>query len=420
MSPAEIRTFCVWRNAPMFYADCRGRLLDSFQPTEKEERAVAFTSWNGHAFFYRSARAVASCDESEQRPRYRQLRRDTPVPEFKDWQPWDGEIASGYFWTEDIRGVRADLLAQGHHPKVSMRGLCEWSSLRLRVRGGADCVIRELCKDAAVLQQWTERLGVPYRGQRLAGASLEVFLHLLQGKREDTRSRREELLAQQQGMCKLCGAPIGLGTFEIDHVIPVSQSFAGQQLELQALCLECHRTKTSLEGNHSTTLESRFCRFVYQNYAASPRLPPLVFQLQKWDDSRPCQGIDVRRCRKNGLANARFPLPVFSLLDCIVPTEEGKLADLTWVELPCDRRKGVLDRLPYVGRGWYPKPACAYMLRRGWPSGATSSGAWTPPRTSTNTAWSRSWSAWSRTGRRGKSTTPSWPSTASWGFLLEI
>ena len=124
---------------------------------------------------------------------------------------WEGEIKSGYFYTEDLRGVRAQLLAEGHQPKVSMRGLCEWSALRLRVPGGMDCVIRELCEDAQVLQQWTERLGVPYRGQRLAGASLDVFLHLLQGKREDTRSRREELLARQQGMCKLCGAPITLG-----------------------------------------------------------------------------------------------------------------------------------------------------------------------------------------------------------------
>ena len=355
--PAEIRTFCVWRNAPMFYADSRGRLLDCFQPAEKEEKAIAFTSWNGHAYFYKSARAVSGCDDSEQRQRFRRLKRDTPVPEFKDWRLWNGEIDSGYFWTEDIRGARAELLARGHHPKVSMRGLCEWSALRLRVHGGADCVIRELCEDAEVLQQWTERLGVPYRGQRLAGASLEVFLRLLQGKRDDTRSRREELLARQQGMCKLCGAPIALGTFEIDHVIPVSQSFSGQQQELQALCLECHRTKTSLEGNHSTT--------AYQNYAASPRLPPLVFQLQKWDPERPCQGIDVCRCRKNGLANARFPLPVFCPLDCIAPAEEGKLADLMWIEMACDHRKGMLDRLPYVGRGWYAKPVCAYLLEAG-------------------------------------------------------
>ena len=151
-----------------------------------------------------------------------------------------------------------------------------------------------------------------------------------QGRRDDTRSRREELLAQQQGMCKLCGAPIALGTFEIDHVIPVSQSFSGQQLELQALCLECHHTKTSLEGNHSTT--RRFSRYAYQNYAATPRLPPLVFQLQ---------------------------LPIFC------PLEEGKLADLMWVDLPCDHRKGVLDRLPFVGKSWYAKPVCAYLLEAG-------------------------------------------------------
>ena len=35
------------------------------------------------------------------------------------------------------------------------------------------------------------------------------------------------------------------------------------------------------------------------------------------------------------------------------------------VDLPCDHRKGVLYRLPFVGRGWYAKPACAYMLEAG-------------------------------------------------------
>ena len=90
VSPAEIRTFCVWRNAPMFYVDCRGRLLDCFQPAEKEEKAVAFTSWNGHAFFYRSARAVAACDESEQCQRFRRLKRDNPVPELWEGAPWSG------------------------------------------------------------------------------------------------------------------------------------------------------------------------------------------------------------------------------------------------------------------------------------------------------------------------------------------
>ena len=340
VSPAEIRTFCVWRNAPMFFVDCRGRLLDCFQPMQKEERAIAYTAWNGHAFFYKSARAVVGCDEAE-RHRYRPQRQDSSTPEFSEQKPWAGEIGCGHFWSEDLRSVRAQLLAAEHQPKVALRGLCEWSALRLRASGG-DCVIRELCEDAQVLQEWTQRLGVPYRGQRLAGASLEVFLHLLQRRRDNTSSRRAALLAEQDGMCKLCGAPITAQTCELDHIVPVRQAYQGQALELQALCFECHKVKTSMEGNHSTTLESRFSRYVYQNYAASPRVPPLVCQLQKWDAERPCEGIDVCRCRKNGLANARFPIPVFCPLDCIVPAREGELADLTYVDLPFDGRRGLL------------------------------------------------------------------------------
>ena len=45
ITPREIRSFCVWRQAPMFYVDCQGRLLDKFEPAIKEQRAVAFTSW---------------------------------------------------------------------------------------------------------------------------------------------------------------------------------------------------------------------------------------------------------------------------------------------------------------------------------------------------------------------------------------
>ena len=56
ITPREIREFCLWRQAPMFYVDCQGRLLDKYEPSVKEQRAVAFTSWNGHAFFYKSAR----------------------------------------------------------------------------------------------------------------------------------------------------------------------------------------------------------------------------------------------------------------------------------------------------------------------------------------------------------------------------
>ena len=44
---------------------------------------------------------------------------------------------------------------------------------------------------------------------------------------------------------------------------------------------------------------------------------------------------------------------------------EGHLADLTYVKLPEDGRWATFPRLPYVGEGWYAKPAAAYMLEKG-------------------------------------------------------
>ena len=64
----------------MLFVNCQGQLLDSYQPAVKEARAVAFTAWEGHAFFYKNAR-VFQCDDAERlRPRFRSERRESAVP----------------------------------------------------------------------------------------------------------------------------------------------------------------------------------------------------------------------------------------------------------------------------------------------------------------------------------------------------
>ena len=110
-------------------------------------------------------------------------------------------------------------------------------------------------------------------------------------------------------------------------------SFAAQAQNLQALCLECHRNKTALESSHATTLESRFSRRAYEQYVESPRLPPLVFKLNSHKPDHICHGIDVARCRKNGLAHAKFPAPIFCPKDNVEQAREGHLADLTYVRV---------------------------------------------------------------------------------------
>ena len=261
---------------------------------------MAFTCYQAHAYFYKSARAVSHCDDAPgNEGLYRGTRKESTVPPFSEWRPWAGRIESGHFWAEDLRQVRAALLAQGHQPKVTMRSLCDWRALRLRVRDAPDCVVTQYPEDAEILQAWMQKLGLQYRGQRLAGAAAEAFQHLLKAKRLDARASRDRILEEQNYLCKLCSAPIELGACELDHVVPVHQALEGQPQVLQA-------------SSRAACLESRVCRSVHEAYVQSPRPPALVCKLAKCDPDRICYGVDVVRCRKNALANATFPLPVFS------------------------------------------------------------------------------------------------------------
>ena len=163
------------------------------------------------------------------------------------------------------------------------------------------------------------------------------------------------------------------------------------------------------KSSRAACLESRVCRSVHEAYVQSPRPPALVCKLAKCDPDRICHGVDVVRCR-NALANATFPLPVFSPLDSVEVSRDGHLADLTYVELHRDDRQALLRKLPYLGRGWYSKPAAAYCWRRARRPGPTSSGPWTPW---SHGAWPRPWRSWRTPGRRARSTWPSFRSTPS-------
>ena len=312
----------------MFFVSCRGELLDAYQPPVKENRAVAFTCYQAHAYFYRSARAVSHCDDTPRNEGlYRGDRKETTVPPFSEWRPWAGRVESGHFWAEDLRSVRAALLAQGHQPKVTMRSLCDWRALRLRVRDAPDCVVTQYPEDADILQAWMQKLGLEYRGQRLAGAAVEAFQHLLEAKRQ----------------CKLCSAPI--------EPVPVHQALEEPELPGAAgpAVPGVPPDQDCCESSRATSC--RVCRSVHEAYVQSPRPPALVCKLAKCDPDRICHGVDVVRCRKNALANATFPLPVFSPLDSVEPSRDGHLADLILRGAAPGRPAGPAPEAPLPGPG---------------------------------------------------------------------
>ena len=169
----------------------------------------------------------------------------------------------------------------------------------------------------------------------------------------------------QQGLCALCGCTVTQSACELDHVVPVRQLFADSVQRLQALCVDCHSEKTLRESAQPTSLESRVCPGVMEAYVRSPKLPPLVFEAQGSHREKPYVGVDVVRCRHNGLANAPFPLPILCPADGVEPVEPGRLPDLGYVEGCRDARQAALQLLPFVGPGWYPKVSIAAMLETG-------------------------------------------------------
>ena len=148
-------------------------------------------------------------------------------------------------------------------------------------------------------------------------------------------------------------------------MVPVHQAFRGQIQELQALCLECHRTKTALENSHATTLESRFSRRAYEAYVHSPRLPAGV----RPAEVGPRQAVP--RHRRGAVPQERAgqrPLPSSRFLSpghhC--GGEAGPCGG-SHLRAPAEgQQDGASEQAAlYVGEGWYAKPACAYMLESG-------------------------------------------------------
>lgn len=52
-----------------------------------------------------------------------------------------------------------------------------------------------------------------------------------------------DLLADQDGMCVLCGEPLSLGDHEVDHIVPFVYGGGNQRANIQLVHPACNRSK---------------------------------------------------------------------------------------------------------------------------------------------------------------------------------
>ena len=94
-------------------------------------------------------------------------------------------------------------------------------------------------------------------------------------------NKRLKIIIKQDCCCNLCYGKLDIGSFEIDHIIPLELGGSNQDINLQALCPKCHIFKTScldkdvipmilqstksLDPNEKKYQILKRCQFIYNN-----------------------------------------------------------------------------------------------------------------------------------------------------------
>ena len=285
-----------------------------------------------------------------------------PKPEVTE--PFE-TVREGNFYHFDLPNLRIELLKEGYPVQATLSSPHCLKTLRIPLQKGVWCTVTTLPADHQELREYVERLSertglkLEYRNEGLPSLTLRLLKQLLKEKRKYLApAQKKALFDEQKGLCKECSSP--LERYEADHVIPLSQSF---EQTYQLICSDCHRSKTHSESTHTDMLASTFNRDVYQQYVLSPHPKPYVFEAHEPIDNGLL--LDIRKSRRECLRECPFEIPVFSILDEIVPAEK-KLYDLAYIEKRCSLKTGqnVLSNMPYQG-GWMTKPAQEFLLHYG-------------------------------------------------------
>ena len=106
------------QRGPFFFASS-SRLLLTYEPEQKLGKAIACTLHEGHAYFYRSARCLASWHVRESVSTDRitlQQEAKSARPPLSARERWDELPRQGHFWCQDLAEVRQLFLRSGRNP----------------------------------------------------------------------------------------------------------------------------------------------------------------------------------------------------------------------------------------------------------------------------------------------------------------
>ena len=204
---------------------------------------------------------------------------------------------------------------------------------------------------------------IPYINEGIG----HVIHSLLNKKEKDSRKQlckevKEELLKRNK--CAVCF--LQSDVYEIDHIQSLASGGTNDITNLQVLCVDCHRMKTSIEneeGVHKVNdyRESFFNKTVWDNiistndFKAYQFVEPVEGVSLRENKKYHYHKIDQKKCRRNIILNSKYNFPVFSVMDAPKQFSGEIKCGLYYVETK--------QKFPFRGCGWYHQCLVEYGLQ---------------------------------------------------------
>jgi 5-methylcytosine-specific restriction endonuclease McrA len=206
-------------------------------------------------------------------------------------------------------------------------------------------------------------MNIPFTNQSFTqlGKQVQERFHV-KGKKKCLRvafnaKQREMIWKMQCKKCSACKAKID--TYQIDHIIPLSQGGDNRFENLQALCLPCHKSKTNKETSErcfdTDNTQSDYNKNTLKVFATCKN-----GFIHNFDPEGPWEhrvetgvshvlGFDITKCRTETALRMEYEWCVYSVFDDVEKFDKKKHKSIE----PGVYRIVTNNYLPFKGTGWY-------------------------------------------------------------------
>lgn len=172
-----------------------------------------------------------------------------------------------------------------------------------------------------------------------------------------TEQEKKDLIIQYKNCCAICKSKTS--EFEIDHIMPLACGGSNEIENIQPLCIDCHKTKTSEEQERGYCVidetASYFNKKVCDEIADSIAFKSHQFVERVDSENYPESfKIDMQKCRRNLTYQCEYEFPVYGVMDIPVPFSG---------EIKCGLYYVITDNtFPFRGSGWYHEALIQYGI----------------------------------------------------------